>query len=159
MEERYTLTRAGYEEMQRELTELEARYQRELAELADVQDGLDPEAAEPAYFESKTTKEEVEERLGHLRLVLRYADVIDEDPDPTVIDPGDRVVVYDYATKETLTFDILGSEEVIHGREGVSMDSPVGQALLGKRVGDVIQVEVPDGRVRYAIRSFAPIPR
>jgi transcription elongation GreA/GreB family factor len=44
------------------------------------------------------------------------------------------------------------------GGRDVSVSSPVGQAMLGKRVGDIIEVEVPEGRARYAIRRIEPLP-
>jgi len=51
----------------------------------------------------------------------------------------------------------LSGPEVAYGHEGISTDSPVGQALLGHVVGDTIDVEVPDGKVCYTIRKVEPM--
>jgi transcription elongation factor GreA len=159
-EERFILTRAGYEALQRELQLLEDQYKEELAGYADTNYSYaDSSPEEAANFETKTTKEETEERIGHLKLVLENAEIIDDDPDPTRVDPGDRVTVWDFSQRQPLQFDLLDGEEIINGREGVALDSPVGKALLGKRIGDVVEVEVPDGKVRYCIRKMEPIPR
>src|SRR4051794_6049624 len=122
-EERFVLTRAGYEELQRELAELEQREQGQLANYADVNYSSDPSKEEAAFVETKVEKERTEERIGHLKLVLQNAQVVDEDPDPTTIDPGDRVTVWDFGERQTLQFDLLGSEEILGGRTGVSLDS------------------------------------
>jgi transcription elongation factor GreA len=153
-EQNFILTRAGYEELQRELAAFKAEYQERLAEFADVNySANDPTPEEGAYFEARTMKEHVEERIGYIELVLQRADVIDEDPDPNHIDPGDVVTVWNFTEGREEVFPLLGSAELTHARrEGISIDSPVGRALLGRRVGDVINVEVPDGHTRYHIR-------
>jgi transcription elongation factor GreA len=156
----FILTRAGYEDLQRELQTLEDQYKEALAEYADTKNSSgDSSQEEAAYDDAKNTKEDTEQRIGHLKLVLQSAEIVDEDPDLTTVDPGDRVTVYSFAERETLHFDLLGGEEIINGREGVAIDSPVGKALLGRRVGDVIETQVPDGKVRYAIRKIEPIPQ
>jgi transcription elongation factor GreA len=127
------------------------------ADMSDYWD-IDPSPEEAAYVEARTTKEQLDERIGHLKLVLRHAQVVDDDADLTMVAPGSRVTVWDFSEKRELQFDVIGSEEVKHGRRGVSTESPVGKKLLGCRVGDVIEVDVPDGKVRYAIRMIERIP-
>jgi transcription elongation factor GreA len=153
--ERFTLTRDGYDALKRELEDLQRGYDEDQAEFADVNYSPDPSKEEAAYVDTKTTKERTEERIGHLQYVLERAEIVDGDPDPKRVDPGDRVTVYDMEARKTQWFDLLGSEEIMHGnREGISIESPVGKALLGHRVGDVIEVEVPDGKARYTIRKI-----
>ncbi len=156
--DRFTLTQAGYEALQRELQNLEAEHGQDQKNFDDVNYSSDPSHEEAAYDDTKQTKEINEDRIEHLKTVLANAEVIGEDPDPTRVDPGDRVTVWDFTERQTLQFDLIGGSEVIYGQEGVSIDSPVGKALLGHRVGDVIEVEVPDGKERYAIRQIEPIP-
>jgi transcription elongation factor GreA len=158
-EERFVLTRAGYEQLKQELDSLETEQQEQLAEYSDVNySANDPAKEEAAYFETRTSKEHTDERIGHLKLVLEHAEVVDDDPNPETIDPGDRVTVWDFSEKHTVQFDLLGSEEIIAGRQGISLESPVGKALHGKKVGDVVEVEVPDGIAKYAIRKIERIP-
>jgi transcription elongation factor GreA len=158
-EERFVLTRAGYEQLKQELNSLEAEQREQLAEYSDVNySANDPAKEEAAYFETRITKEHTDERIGHLKLVLEHAEVVDDDPNPDTIDPGDRVTVWDFTEKRTVQFDVLGSEEVIAGRHGISLESPVGKILHGKRIGDVVEVEVPDGKAKYAIRKIERIP-
>ncbi len=157
-DERFPLTQAGYDQLRAELERLEQTQTAQQQDFADVNYSSDPSHEEAAYDEVRTVKDELSEKVGHLKLVLQYAEIIGEDSDPKRVDPGERVTVWDVATKETSQFDLLGGEEITHGREGVSLDSPVGKALQGRRIGDIVEVEVPDGRVRYAIRKIEPIP-
>ena len=156
--ERFLLTRAGYELLERELEDLLRKSSEEMAEqLADVHD--DTEFGEEAtFFDVVMEKELLDQRIAHVRTVLARAEILDEDPDPTRVDPGDRITAWDFTEKQEVTFDLLGSPEVTFGREGISTESPVGLALLGRKVGDVIEVDVPDGKARYAIRKIERIP-
>ena len=157
--ERFILTRQGYEDIKQELAALEEEQQERLNQMADVNNDMGEIVnEEAALFEVQTMKEHVDERIGHLRLVLDHAEVIDEDPDPHRVDPGDRVTVWDLETLEERVFDLIGSTEATYIRRGVSIESPVGQALLGKKVGEIVEVAVPEGRARYAVRAITPIP-
>jgi transcription elongation factor GreA len=161
-EEPFVLSRAGYDILKQELAELEAEHQQRLAEFADVNYDVDPSSEEAAYFDTRVTKEHIEERIGHLQLVLSRAEVIEDDPDPLTIDPGEQVTVWDFTEKRERIFNLVSSAETIYAGDAipgqeVSIDSPVGQALLGKHLGDVIEIDVPDGKTKYAIRRIEPI--
>lgn len=156
-ERRILLTRTGYEKLQRELNILTSEENSKVAEmLADARE--DDQGEEAVFFDAMISKERLDERVSHLQNVLARAEVIDADADPNTITPGNRVTVYDTSEKEEFTMDLLDTEEITHGRRGVSLDSPVGQALLGKHVGDRVKVEVPDGEVTYKIRKIDMIP-
>jgi transcription elongation factor GreA len=153
-EERFILTPAGYEQLQRDLEDMIEQSKEVAEQMADVHD--DTEFGEEAtYHDVMENKERLDSRIAHLRRVLLRADIIsDEDPDPTRVDPGERVTVWDFAEKAEIVFQLLSTEEVARGLSGVSTESPVGRALLGRRVGDVVEVEVPDGKAKYAIRKI-----
>jgi transcription elongation factor GreA len=156
--ERFVLTKSGYEILQHELEVLEARQREDLANFADVNYSNDPSKEEASYFETRIDKEHTDQRVVYLRTVLNNAEVVDEDPNIETVDPGDRVTVWDFTEKRELKFDLIGSPEAVAGRRGVSLASPVGKALLGRRIGDVIEIEVPDGSSRYAIRNIERMP-
>ena len=156
-ERRILLTRQGYNKLQRELNILTSVENSKVAEmLAEARE--DDQGEEAVFFDAMVSKERLDERVSHLQNVLARAEIIDADEDPDTITPGNRVTVYDTAEKEDFTMDLLDSEEITHGRRGVSLDSPVGKALLGKRVGDRVKVEVPDGLVTYKVQQIEMIP-
>src|SRR5258706_7070309 len=142
--DRFLLTPAGYEKLRQELRDLETRYRKDNSEAGNVNYGND------------SSKEA--ERIAHLQSVLEHAVIMDKDSDLTHVNPSERVTVWDFKENHEIFFDLLGPEEVVVGRRGVAVDSPVGKALIGSAVGDVIEVEVPEGKVRYAIRKIEPMP-
>lgn len=158
-EDEIILTRAGYEKLKKELEKLETVTAVEVAErMAEVRaDGGDFQD-DTAFFDAVTAKNYLDERIARLNMILAQATIIDEDPDPDKASPGDRVIVMDLDEKEELAFDLLGGYEIAHGRRGVSIASPVGKALLGKKPGDKIEVQTPGGLARYKIIRLEDIP-
>lgn len=153
------LTRTGYVKLQRELDKLENVEAVEMAErLADVHSDGGDFQEDTAFYDAMTAKNYLDERITNLRRILANATIIDEDPDPDSASPGDRVIVMDLDEKEELTFDLLGGYEIAHGMRGVSIASPVGKALLGKKAGEKIEVETPGGLVRFKILRLEEIP-
>lgn len=165
-EEKFTLTRSGYEHIQRELEALEAAEIEEREDLSEALNDsvqMDDDADVGAEFEVRTRKERKDEQIAHLHYILDRAE-INDDPDPSRVNAGARVTLWDFGDKRAIQLDVLSTAEVTTqanvgpGVRDVSDDSPVGQAIIGKAVGDVVEVDVPDGKVRYAIRKIEVIP-
>lgn len=169
-QEEFTLTRRGYKALQDELVGLEEdlkRYAQQLADVnADNESDDDPDSA--ILYDLNNAKARIEDRIAHVNYVLANAEVVDEDPNPTKIDPGERVTLWDDDTQEEIVFDLLSSPEAVRQRENdrddglevtaISVTSPVGKALIGREVGDVIQVNIPDGVAKYTVRKIEQIP-
>jgi len=156
--EEIILTRSGYERLKKELDKLTNVTAVEIAEkMAEIREDGDF-SEDPAFYEAMTEKNYLDERISRLQYILNTATIIDEDPDPDTASPGDRVIVKDLDEKEELTFDLLGGYEIAHGMKGVSIASPVGKALLGKKAGDKIEVETPGGLARFKILRLEDIP-
>ncbi|MCC6613097.1 MAG: GreA/GreB family elongation factor [Anaerolineae bacterium] len=157
--ENFTLTRQGYDNLKRELDALLERQRQVTEQLIDIrrEGGLQPDD-EGTDYESRVQKEYLDERINYLRSVLDRAEIIEEDPDPHRVDMGDEVTIEDIDTSETDTFVLRSHEEVAYLGDGVSVESPVGKILLGCQKGDVIEVKVPDGTLRYIIRRIRRTP-
>lgn len=96
----------------------------------------------------------LEARISHIESRMIRFDVIDIDnlhSDRAVF--GATVTVEDMETGERKTFTLLGPDEADHTKGTISIESPVGRALLGKQEGDEISVQVPRGRVDYEVVS------
>ncbi len=153
-EERIILTRAGYEQLSQQLEAMEAMQEEGIEEIAETFDETDYDEGGSLY-DAMFDRDRLMLRINNLRHVLARAEVIDEDPDPDRVSPGDEVTVWDVEEQVERRFRIVSGEEVVHGIEGISSESPVGEALLGCQVGDVVEVEVPDGTAHYAIRAVS----
>lgn len=84
--------------------------------------------------------------------MLRNVKVISDDEVGTdIVSVGSTVVVYDLDLDEEVSYTIVGSAESDPLENKISNESPVGEALLGKKRGDVVEVQVPAGVIRYKI--------
>jgi transcription elongation factor GreB len=103
------------------------------------------------YIYGKRQLREIDRRVRFLRKRLEGLLVVDRVPDdPSRVFFGAWVVLEDEAGEET-TLRIVGPDEIDPARRYVSMDSPLARAIMGKRLDDEIQVDVPGGRRRFVI--------
>ncbi len=166
-EDKFILTPEGYANIQRQLADLEARVKDEREVLADATNdslgGEDDDSDVAANFDAHTRKEWTDQKIGHLRYILDRAEIY-EDPNPSQIDVGERVTLWDFQDRRKIQLDLISRAEVTTSANAdpnvtdASDDSPMGQALLGRSVGDIIEVETPDGRMRFAVRKIDSIP-
>lgn len=155
--ERFHLTRSGYNILIGDLQAMKVHREGMLDAQADgVNDYHDNIRSElSSFLDFKTSSEHLDERIENLEFILQRADVLDkEDPNPKMIDPGEIVTLYDYVKNEEVRYRLLNTTEVAYGIEGISVESPVGLALVGKHVGDIVEVTVPDGIAHYAVRRI-----
>jgi transcription elongation factor GreA len=141
------LTRAAYEQLQAELEELEGPKRREAVEAIATARGHGDLSENFEYHAAKNEQGLLERRITILRHRLQHATVVDEQEAAAsgVVTVGSRV--------ELERDDGQRMEVEITSVGGVSPDSPVGQALLGKGPGDEIEVDAPRGRWRAKVVS------
>ena len=156
MAEKAPMTRQGYEALVNELKHLKSVIRPQVIEAVRVarEEGDLRENAE--YHGTKEKQAIVEAKIRHLETQLANAMVIDTD---TL--SGDRVVfgatvrVREGETDEERTFRLVGADEANPQRGWISIQSPVGRALVGKQTGDTVEVNVPRGIVLYEIVSVS----
>ena len=110
------------------------------------------------YHAAKERQGYVNARLGQLQARLRDFSMIDMSKIPRDrVGLGSHVVVLDLTKDEELTYNLVTSEEadVTHGK--ISTSSPIGKGLLGKRVGDTVKIQIPDGVREMEILSLTTI--
>lgn len=110
------------------------------------------------YHAAKERQAWVNARLGHLQARLRDFSMVDLTKIPhDRVGLGSHVVVLDLDKDEECTFSLVTSEEadVAHGK--ISTSSPIGKGLLGKRVGDTVKIQIPDGVREMEILSLTTI--
>ena len=156
MTEEILLTKEGYEEIIAEHENLVAVRRAEVAQKlkeAIAQGDLSENAD---YDAAKNEQAELEERIYTLENMIRKAKIIDESElagDQVTV--GLTVKVLDIDEDEEEEFTIVGSAEADPFEGKISNESLVGKALIGKRAGDEVQVEVPDGFVSYRILEIS----
>ncbi len=103
------------------------------------------------YIEAREEQARLEARIARLEDRLAAAKVVEPDNGNDMVDVGERVRLRDLDTGSRLTYELVGSFEADPAAGRISAESPVGQALIGRRRGEVALVQAPRGEVRLRV--------
>lgn len=146
------LTYEGLKKLEDELQELKVNGRREIAEkIKEAREQGDlSENAE--YDAAKDEQRDMEARIEEIEKILKNAEVVvEEEVDLDKINVGCTVKVFDMEFDEEMIFKLVGSTEANSLEGKISNESPVGRALIGKKVGDVVDVETQAGVIQYKV--------
>ena len=125
---------------------------KEITEKIKVALGYGDLSENSEYDEAKNDQAFTEGRIIQLENMLKNAVVVDESEIPKdKVSVGSIVKVMDYEFDEEVEYTIVGSAEADPMNFKISNESPVGSALLGKKVGDVVEVAVPSGVSKFEV--------
>ena len=144
------LTREGYERLRERLEYLTTVKRREIAEQIREAKEMGDISENAGYDEAKNAQAFLEGEIAEIEWKLKHAVIIEEASDG-VISLGSKVTVRIEEDDEEETYTIVGSAEADPFDGRISNESPVGSALMGHTVGDVVEVETPGGRMRMKI--------
>jgi len=155
MDEKETLlTPDGLRKLEEELEFLKTVKRKEVAERIKQAKEFGDLAENSEYEDAKNEQAFMEGRILTVEAMLRSAKVIDNhDVRSDVVTVGATVRIEDEAGEE-LNYTIVGSPEADPLHDRISNESPVGQALLGKRKGQTVTVKAPGGTIRYTIKAI-----
>ncbi len=151
-EKKNILTYAGLKQYEDELQNLKVVKRKEVAQkIKEAREQGDlSENAE--YDAAKDEQRDIELRIEELEKLLKNAEVVVEDEiDLDKINVGCKVKVYEIDFDEEMEFKIVGSTEANSLQNKISNESPVGKALIGKKIGDVVDVETQVGVIQYKV--------
>lgn len=153
MEQKKTiLTYAGLKKLEDELHDLKVNKRREIAgKIKEAREQGDlSENAE--YDAAKDEQRDIEARIEQIEKILKNAEVVvEEEVDLDKINIGCQVKILDMEFDEELDYKIVGSTEANSLKGKISNESPVGKALIGASVGDVVEVETQMGNLKYKV--------
>ncbi len=146
------LTKEGLEKLKIELKELLDVKRSEVAKRIQVarENGDISENAE--YDSARLEQSTVESRIGELEEIVRNAKISDAKIDKDVVGLGAKVTVH--IDDDEDTFHVVGTPEANPLEKKISHESPLGIALLGKRVGEKVGVDAPVGKLIYTIKRI-----
>jgi transcription elongation factor GreA len=143
------LTREGFEKLKAEIDHLRTDKRREVAERIKEAREFGDISENAEYDYAKNEQAMLEARISTLEERLRSATVLDERAiEKDVVSVGSKVRVKDQKSGKSVAYHIVGSAEADPSENKLSNESPVGQALLGHKRGDVVTVAVPRGPSR-----------
>ena len=121
------------------------KYEDEAREQGDLSENAEYDAA-------KDEQRDIEARIEELEKILKNAEVVDEEEvDLDKISVGCQVKILDIEFDEELEYKVVGSTEANSLTGRISNESPVGRAIMGASVGDIVTVETPAGDLQYKI--------
>ena len=146
------LTEDGLKKLENELEELKTVRRKEIAERIKQALSFGDISENSEYDQAKNEQAQLEDRISKLENMLRNAKIIDKDDISTdKVGIGSKVLVKDLEYDEEMEYTIVGSAEADPYNGRISNESPVGKALLGRKSGDIVDVVVPDGIIKYQI--------
>lgn len=151
-EKKNMLTYEGLKKLEDELQDLKVNRRQEVAQkIKEAREQGDlSENAE--YDAAKDEQRDIEARIDEIEKILKNAEVIDEDEfDAETVNFSSEVVLYDEQLDEVVNYKIVGSTEADILQGLISNESPVGAALMKKKIGDIVTVEAPNGNYQYKI--------
>ncbi len=151
-EKKNILTYEGLKQLEEELHDLKVVRRREVAsKIKEAREQGDlSENAE--YDAAKEEQAGIEARIDEIERILKNAEVVvEEDVDASTINIGCSVVIKDLEDGELLEYKLVGSTEANSLKGKISNESPVGKALIGRSVGEIIDVETQMGILQYEI--------
>ena len=146
------LTHKGVRELEEKLEYLKTVKRKEIAEQIKIARAFGDISENAEYDEAKNEQAKIEGEIVSIENMLKSAIIVDEEEvDLRAVNVGTTVKLLDKEFKEEVEYQIVGSVEADVEQNKISNESPVGSALLGKKVGNVIKVETPDGFIKFQI--------
>ena len=154
-EKEVILTQEGYNNLEKELNFLKTEKRADIADRIKLALGFGDLSENSEYDEAKNAQAENEVKIAELENKLRHAKIIDEkDIDTETVQIGNIVKVLDMEFDEKIEYTIVGSTEVNLAENKISNESPLGEALLGAKKNQTVEVNAPAGVMKYKILSI-----
>lgn len=149
------VTDEGLKRLEQELEELKTVKRKENAEKIKVALSFGDLSENSEYDEAKNEQAITEGRIAEIEAMLKNVRVVDESQlTNDVVNVGLSVKIKDMADNSTTVYKIVGSSEADPMNGLISDESPIGKALIGKKVNAVVEIEVPMGVLKYKIMKI-----
>jgi transcription elongation factor GreA len=146
------LTYEGIKKLEEELEHLKTVKRKEVTQKIKTALSFGDLSENSEYDEAKNEQAFVEGRIATLENMLKNAKIIDEDDIKTdFVSIGSIVKVKDLEFGDELEFTIVGSAEADPMKMKISNEAPIGRGLLGRKVGEKAEIQVPDGTITYEV--------
>lgn len=152
MSKKNYLSREGYEKLDAELRDLKTRGRKEIAEEISEARAKGDLSENAEYDAAKEAQGHLEKRIAELENTLATASIIDEkDIDTSKAYLLSTITMLNKKTNKEMKYTLVSKDEADFKQGKISVDSPIGQGILGKEVGDVAKVKVPAGTLELEI--------
>ena len=152
MAKQIVVTESSYQKLKEDLDYLKNVKRKEAAENVGIARSFGDLSENSEYDEAKNEQAKIEAQISELEETINHAKVIsDHEIQTDMVSVGVSVTVYDMDFDEEVEYQIVSSREVDPLENKISDQSPIGKALIGTKVDDVVSVDVPDGVAKFKI--------
>lgn len=155
MQKEFLMTNEGLRELKVELEELRTFGREDIAEKIKVARSFGDLSENSEYDEAKSEQAKIEARINEIEAIIMNVRVIDDSDITTkTIGMGSKIKLKNLDTNDTLQYTVVGFAQSNPAEGLISDEAPVGKALMGKKKGDIVEVEAPIGTLKFKIVSI-----
>lgn len=148
--EKTYLSKEKFKELESELDNLKTVRRKEIAEKLEYAKSLGDLSENAEYQEARESQAGLEERIANINAILKVAVIVSGKKGDSV-DIGSKVTIKKKGAHSTTTYEVVGSEETDVANMKISNNSPLGEAMIGKKKGDAFTFDTPSGEMSYTI--------
>lgn len=148
------LTKEKLEKLEDELEYLKTKKRPEIAEKIKIARSFGDLSENADYDEAKNEQGEVESRIMKIEDMIRNAKTIEVNENSDTVGVGNTVTLYDEEFDEEVEYKLVGTAESNPLEGYISNESPVGEAIIGHKVDDRVEVETPNGKMYFVIKNI-----
>ncbi|MBR5188552.1 MAG: transcription elongation factor GreA [Clostridia bacterium] len=155
MAKQIVVTESSFLKLKAELEYLKNVKRKEAAENVGIARSFGDLSENSEYDEAKNEQAKIEVQISELEETIAHAKVIsDHEIQTDIVNVGVTVTIYDMEYDEETSYTLVSSREVDPLNNLISDQSPIGRALIGTKVGDIVSVEIPDGVAKFRIMNI-----
>ena len=146
------VSKEKFKDLEKELVELKTKGRKQVSDALVYAKSLGDLSENAEYAQAREDQAKLEDRIQKLEHILQTAKVVTKHTS-SVVEVGTTVILKK-DDKSERTFSIVGAEEADTASGKISFHSPLGQALLGKKEGDKVDIKTPKGVVHYTVTEI-----
>ncbi len=151
MKEKIVLTKEGYESLKKELGELRERLMNDVAQKIKEAREYGDLSENSEYDEAKNEQGKINSRITEIEEILSHAVVVEESKDIHEVNIGSIVKLKDLNTGKEMKVMVVTSQESDIFKNKISVDSPLGEAIYKRHLGETVRIKAPNGAKKYLI--------
>lgn len=156
MAKQIVVTESSFLKLKAELEYLKNVKRKEAAENVGIARSFGDLSENSEYDEAKNEQAKIEVQISELEETIAHAKVIsDHEIQTDIVNVGVTVTIYDMDYDEETAYTLVSSREVDPLNNLISDQSPIGRALIGTKVGDIVSVDIPDGVAKFRVVNIA----
>ncbi len=149
------LSKEGYDKLKEELRDLVTRGRREIASQIDEARSHGDLSENAEYDAAKEAQGKMESRISELENIIANSRILDgKNIDDTKVYVLSTVTILNKKTQKEMRYTLVSKDEADFNKGKISLDSPIGKALMGREVGDEVKVKVPAGTLELEVRKI-----